>query len=193
MAREEQKRTERKTTRQKGRSSDGTAGMITVVVSVIFLLLLIWILANQIIGMTGGKKRADRDLPAFEESETLQSAASVSDAAESSASLQATTQTSEEASSSTVTAVTEGAGDKTEPKTWIGKTFRAKDEINIRSFAGTVGDVIGGMDIGNTIFCENAKIVEDGLWVYGKITLSDGTHINGWVYGLGLDPEPVKQ
>lgn len=181
-----------RTPRPKRQEPSGVAGIITVVVSVVVILLIIWFLANKLIDMTGKSAKEESTSIALSETSgesSSEQASSEESQAESSSAEQSAAQSSEEK----IKPITEGAGDTSEPKTWIGKTFSVSDVANVRSGPGTDNEVAGSAESGDTIFVQKAELDSDGtVWVYGTITGSDGT-FEGWIYSPALESVPVTE
>lgn len=169
----------------KAASSQTEVGnIVIVVISVVAILMVTWFLANKVIDMTGR---------GVAESSSQEVASSESSAEASSSVAEASSEAEASMSEGQVPKPqTEGPADYYEPSTWIGKTFRAKDEVNVRAAMGTSADIVGGLSSGDTITVLKADYDGEVVWVYAKIT-NAANPITGWIYGFALDNVPVAE
>lgn len=153
--------------------------MITVVISVVALLLILWFMATTIMSSVGRKGGVAVD------GGTESSAVATAEAT----SAVATEATTEAATSSEglPAPLTEGDAEYRNPDSWVGKTFSVKERVNVRSEAGTTNSIVGVGVPGDTVAVKEAVSVDDATWVRGTVTQSDGTTFSGWVYAYGLN------
>lgn len=156
--------------------------IVIVVISVVAILMVTWFLANKVIDMTGR---------GVEESSSQEVVSSES-SAESSSSVAEVSLETPAPEGQVPKPQTEGPADYYEPATWIGKTFRAKDEVNVRAAMGTSADIVGGLSSGDAVVVLKADYDGEVVWVYAKTT-DAATPVTGWIYGYALDHVPVAE
>ncbi len=173
----------------------GLANIVTVVISVVIILIVIWYLANKIIDVTGSGQGGGADIPVFETTaeesqeettEELDSEESLSEEVEVSESSEA------EESSRIPEQLTQGTADRYEPDTWIGKTFEAIDGANVRSGPGTDYGIIEGVSPGERVTVIDAEYVGDATWINVIFTADSGEEAEGWIYNFAISNEPVE-
>ena len=181
----------------------GIESVVIVVASVLVILVVIWLLAYQLISMTGTSKNLNKRLGIGQSEEPLSSEEEQSELVSSvEESMSVGTEASqseelqkEEASSDNESDVpspqTEGDANYKEPNTWIGKTFTIKDSANVRSGMGTDQGVVGGVSVGQKVTVVDAKFDGSVVWVKARYEES-GQMKEGWIYGYALNTEAVK-
>lgn len=171
------------------------ANIVTVVISVVIILIVIWYLANKIIEVTGNgtdgsdiavSESSSEEVVVSESSEEVSSEESISEEVSVSES------SGEEESSLIPEALTEGTADYQEPDTWIGKTFAARDGANVRSGPGTDYGVIEGVSPGEEVTVIDAEYVGDAAWVHVIFTDDYGEEAMGWIYSYAINAEPIQ-
>lgn len=182
----------------KMRHGGNVTSMIVVVVGVLVILLIVWFLANTIIDMTGGSSTGVGVTTGTSASQSAEDAASndgtATDAnAETSADTSngeaaASTAESEEQASSIE--VIPGEAVLSDPATWLGKTFTYRVRVNARSGPSENDSVLGGVSIGRTMEVTNTAMEGDRLWVYGTVTLDNGSTVEAWTIASGLNTTP---
>lgn len=161
--------------------------MLTVVASVVVILLVVWFLANQFIGVTG---RSIGSIPKDEAEASEAVSSGVSEAAASSAPEASSVEQASELAR-VPEKKTEGRADFQSPDSWIGKKFAVDDGANVRSGPGTNNGVIEGVSPGAKVTVIDAKYVADATWVYGIIDEGNGKPYLGWIYSYALTPDPI--
>nr|WP_072513863.1 hypothetical protein [Ndongobacter massiliensis] len=155
---------------------DGLGSVITVAVSTVVILLVIWFGATRFIAMTGKKTEA----------ESAESAASVSSQSEVSS---VASESSVEASSESESI--DGPANRKEPGTWPGKTFRTAESVNVRSAMGTDSEVLLTLQPDVEIHVTDADFDGESVWVHATFEV-DGATKEGWLYSELIDPNPVQ-
>ncbi|MDD7593821.1 MAG: SH3 domain-containing protein [Peptoniphilaceae bacterium] len=156
------------------------ATMITVVVSVVVLLLVLWFMASTLLNAMGNRSGV-----AVNESEETAPAATTEAPATSAAAVETTAEVTEDPKA-LPTPLTEGDAVYREPDTWVGKTFEVEEDANVRAGSGTGFEIVGTVDPGETIGVKEAVRVDDATWVQGIITKRDGETFEGWIYAYAL-------
>lgn len=167
---------ESKKNRARQEREDGLGSVITVAVSAVVILLVIWFGATRFIAMTGKKTEA-------ESSESMASASSQSE--ESSVPSESSVEESSESE------LMDGPANRKEPGTWPGKTFRTAESVNVRSAMGTDSDVLLTLPQGAEIHVTDADFDGESVWVHATFEV-DGVTKEGWLYSELIDPNPVQ-